>query len=272
MNVKVISRAAARSAGLTHYFTGVACKNGHIAKRYVRDTKCLECHRAKHAKLREKNWKHPSTREQLAAERLLREQALEKGDVHYQSVIPCVRGHIGARYTRQQSCVECARQNSRKAYWKDPKTAALARRQRRLANLQNERARDRAYHLRNRAERSRKHVALRRRKRQTDPVYMMKCRVRSLLKNALTSRSFSQNLRTSQVLGCTWQELRLHIERQFLAGMSWENRHLWEIDHIVPLATAKTEHEVISLSHVSNLRPLWAKDNRQKSDNVLFLI
>lgn len=39
----VISRADATSAGLTHYFTGVPCKHGHLAQRYVKNTKCATC-------------------------------------------------------------------------------------------------------------------------------------------------------------------------------------------------------------------------------------
>lgn len=54
--------------------------------------------------------------------------------------------------------------------------------------------------------------------------------------------------------------------------MSWENRHLWHIDHIVPLATAKTEQDVIALNHVSNLRPMWSKENLSKGDKRLFLV
>jgi hypothetical protein len=47
--------------------------------------------------------------------------------------------------------------------------------------------------------------------------------------------------------------------------MSWENRRLWHIDHIIPLALAKNEDQLIKLNHYTNLRPLWAKDNLVKS-------
>ncbi len=51
--------------------------------------------------------------------------------------------------------------------------------------------------------------------------------------------------------------------------MSWENMGKWHVDHIIPLATAKTEDEVIKLCHYSNLQPLWAEDNWAKSDKIL---
>jgi hypothetical protein len=51
--------------------------------------------------------------------------------------------------------------------------------------------------------------------------------------------------------------------------MCWENRNEWHIDHIVPLSSAKTEDEVYGLCHYTNLQPLWAKDNLQKSNKLL---
>jgi hypothetical protein len=39
----VISRDAARMAGLKRYFTGETCVNGHRAERYVSNTCCVTC-------------------------------------------------------------------------------------------------------------------------------------------------------------------------------------------------------------------------------------
>lgn len=45
-----ISRKAAREAGLTHYFTGIACALGGISVRRTKDAHCLcDAHIAKHA-------------------------------------------------------------------------------------------------------------------------------------------------------------------------------------------------------------------------------
>jgi hypothetical protein len=48
--------------------------------------------------------------------------------------------------------------------------------------------------------------------------------------------------------------------------MSWDNKHLWHIDHIIPLSSAKTEDELKQLCHYTNLQPLWAADNIKKSN------
>jgi hypothetical protein len=51
--------------------------------------------------------------------------------------------------------------------------------------------------------------------------------------------------------------------------MNWENKNKWEIDHIIPISIARNEEEIIKLNHYSNLRPLWRKDNRDKSNKIL---
>jgi 5-methylcytosine-specific restriction endonuclease McrA len=42
--MSIISRAEAKAAGLPRYFTGLACKNGHVAERLVSGD-CIECKR-----------------------------------------------------------------------------------------------------------------------------------------------------------------------------------------------------------------------------------
>lgn len=40
---KIISRKEAKALGLVRYFTGCACKFGHLCERYVVASKCIEC-------------------------------------------------------------------------------------------------------------------------------------------------------------------------------------------------------------------------------------
>lgn len=44
--VRIISRDAAIEAGLKTYFTGVACKAGHVAERTTSSGVCVECKKA----------------------------------------------------------------------------------------------------------------------------------------------------------------------------------------------------------------------------------
>lgn len=77
------------------------------------------------------------------------------------------------------------------------------------------------------------------------------------------------NLSAEKILGASIEVVKKHIERQFKKGMTWENHGEWEIDHIIPLASAKTEEELKLLFHYRNLQPLWQKENKIKSDKIL---
>lgn len=45
----IITRAQARAQGSKRYFTGKACKHGHVAERQVSNLTCMECTRIKNA-------------------------------------------------------------------------------------------------------------------------------------------------------------------------------------------------------------------------------
>jgi 5-methylcytosine-specific restriction endonuclease McrA len=78
------------------------------------------------------------------------------------------------------------------------------------------------------------------------------------------------------LLDYTVDELRAHIERQFLKGMSWGNFGEWHVDHIVPLSsfsfTGPHDPEFKRAWALSNLRPLWAAENMSKGGKVVSLL
>jgi hypothetical protein len=98
-------------------------------------------------------------------------------------------------------------------------------------------------------------------KRKESPVFSMECRIGGLIRKSLQRNGYAKKSRTFEILGCDYISFANHIESQFKDGMSWENRNEWHIDHIIPLASAKNEIDVITLNHYLNLRPLWAKEN-----------
>ena len=105
-------------------------------------------------------------------------------------------------------------------------------------------------------------------RKSKDPLYKLKFTLRSRIYTALQQRSWRKNGRTEQLLGADYKTVKKHIESLFKDGMTWDNHGEWHIDHIVPLASAKTEDEVIKLFHYTNLQPLWAEENLRKSDEV----
>jgi hypothetical protein len=106
------------------------------------------------------------------------------------------------------------------------------------------------------------------------PSHRLRIRIGSALRNALgTSKGWRPSV---EIVGYTIDELRRHLERQFLPGMGWHNMCEWHIDHIVPLSSFTIEGpddpEVKRAWALSNLRPCWAMDNRIKKDKRLFLL
>jgi hypothetical protein len=83
------------------------------------------------------------------------------------------------------------------------------------------------------------------------------------------SRIFKNNSKRGSAvrdLGCTIEELKIHLESQFEPGMTWENYGEWHIDHIILLSAFNLtkREELLVACHVTNLPPLWAKDNLSK--------
>lgn len=97
-----------------------------------------------------------------------------------------------------------------------------------------------------------------------DPLFKLSCRLRIRLSNALQRKVWNKNSHFNEYIGCTLEELKAHIEKQFTPNMGWNNYGAWEIDHIVPLASAAAVEEMIKLCHYTNLQPLWMKANRSK--------
>jgi len=121
-----------------------------------------------------------------------------------------------------------------------------------------------AYYQANKDKIAEQVAAYRNNRYKTDPMYALTERTRSLICKSLRNKGYSKRSRTHEILGCSFYQFKTHLESQFKQGMSWENRHLWHIDHRKPLATAKTEQEILKLNHFTNLQPLWAEENLKK--------
>jgi hypothetical protein len=105
-------------------------------------------------------------------------------------------------------------------------------------------------------------------RRGSDPMFAMVDRLRNRIATAILRKGYSKTSKTSEMLGCDWNHFMAHLESRFVDGMNWNNRHLWHIDHITPLASATSEEELIKLNHYTNLQPLWAEDNIRKGNRI----
>lgn len=111
----------------------------------------------------------------------------------------------------------------------------------------------------------------------SDSMYKLKVDMRNLIKQSFNSKSYNKSSKTEDILGCSYYEFKKYIEDQFEPWMTWENKGLyngefnygWDIDHIIPVSSAKNMDEMIILNHYKNLRPLCSKINRYiKRDKI----
>lgn len=104
--------------------------------------------------------------------------------------------------------------------------------------------------------------------RSKNPLANVYANWRRRLRECFERKGMRKNGRTAEILGCDFEFLISHIEKQFVAGMTWKNKGDWHIDHIIPMALAQNEAEMIKLCHYSNLRPMWARDNIVKGSRI----
>jgi hypothetical protein len=115
----------------------------------------------------------------------------------------------------------------------------------------------------------------RRNRKLIDEIFKLKGNIRSLVSNAFKKYKFRKSSKTADILGCSYEEFKQHIESKFEPWMNWGNHGKyngelnfgWDIDHIIPLSSVITESDVIQLNHYTNLQPLCSKVNRDVKRN-----
>ena len=81
-------------------------------------------------------------------------------------------------------------------------------------------------------------------------------------------KNFKKSKSTETLVGCSFEDLKAHLESQFKDGMNWENYGQWHVDHIRPCVSfdLAKKSEQLECFHYTNLQPLWAEENIKKSD------
>lgn len=217
-NFLLVTKKDAQASGLTRYFTGKACKRGHISERSTLASDCIKCSKIRQSSDKVRQYKHENYKAN-------KESVLLRAKESYKS----------NRSEKIAYAVEYQRKHKKKIY-------------------------------------QRNKVALEQ-KIKDSPWLTINFRLRAGIGSALKKVGVvkKQN-RTMVIVGCSTEQLKDHIEKQFLKNMTWENRSLWHIDHITPISKATCEKDVIDLYHFTNLRPMWAADNIRKSNKEMFLI
>ena len=182
------------------------------------------------------------------------------------------------KYKENQSKSDVSKFNKKK-YREENKEKI--KEQSRLSRLKNKKKIDETaknYRIKNKEKIAKKRNETRKIRKLKDPLFKLTSTIRTAISNSLKRNGYSKKTRTFNIVGCTFEEFKIHIELQFESWMTWEIHGLyngelnygWDLDHIIPLSSATTEEEVIKLNHYTNFQPLCSKINRDiKRDNLL---
>lgn len=129
--------------------------------------------------------------------------------------------------------------------------------------------REKEYHKEYNKDHSKQRYKKHAERMKTDVVYCFKQKMRNFIYSSFKRKNISKVDRTENILGCSLEYLRQYISSKFKKGMTIDNYGKWQIDHIIPLSTAKSVEDVVRLCHYTNLQPLWASENRAKSNKIL---
>jgi hypothetical protein len=103
-------------------------------------------------------------------------------------------------------------------------------------------------------------------KQKKDPGWVLQRRISIAIRTSIRLSKAGRKWET--LVGYTVEELKQHLEKQFVRGMTWERMELWHIDHIIPISAFNFgKPEDIDFQRywaLRNLRPLWAKENHIK--------
>lgn len=191
-----------------------------------------------------------------------REELLARRAAYYEKNREQIAEQRRASYAAN---VENERRIQRERRAADPERVRQREREYRKANLERIRAKDRATGLNKFYKRYKKDIG-----------FTLKVRTSALVRASL--KAMSKSKRTEELLGYSTEILKAHLEAQFTRGMNWQAfmEGQIHIDHIIPVSsfniTSETCDEFRRCWSLSNLRPLWAKDNIAKGAKVLTLL
>jgi hypothetical protein len=106
-------------------------------------------------------------------------------------------------------------------------------------------------------------------RKTTDPFFKLSVNIRALIYHAYKRKGYKKTTKTHKILCCSFEDLKVHLE--FTWKKNYGTSYIGQpchIDHIIPIASAMTERELLRLNHYTNLQLLTPEDNRIKKDNI----
>ena len=236
------------SDGKRFWFYGPKLANGERSEYWVTLEKYEELIQKSAEKLKKYNEKNADQLKVQAAQRYLknREDRLEKAKHYY----------VQNKETINKRTSEYGKKNAKHLKKKANEYRA--------ANPNKPRAWNKKYRDGNKA----KIIDKLRERRRNDPMLRLRDAIRGSIRAYLGSKKTRRSA-TFEIVGCTPDFLRGHLEKQFKDGMTWENYGpYWHVDHRIPLASGNSPEEIMGLSHWTNLQPLTAFENISKGAKI----
>lgn len=114
--------------------------------------------------------------------------------------------------------------------------------------------------------RRKKITAYEQERKKTDLVFRLKKQVRNEVRVAFNRRGFRKSTHTEDIVGTDLMSLYEYLLETYVRryGEKWDGKTVVHVDHIIPLAMAHSEKDVIRLNHFSNLQLLRGEDNLKK--------
>lgn len=231
--LQIIGRKEAKLSGLSKYFTGKPCKNGHLSLRKVSSCHCCQC-------LYEHDLKSRAARSEYFKDYYSTDEYKERKK----------------KLTRIPSNSKRKRVRAKEHYHEN------AEKKRVLALMKyysmTERQRE------NRRSKRRKNLA-------ENEDLRIKNAMRFMVRRCLLLTGNKKSTATEVYLGYTRDDLFNHLKDRLPPGLTMAEYGLkWEIDHIYPvsycISVGIKDPKVIN--QLENLQPLLISENRQKSDKV----
>jgi hypothetical protein len=236
------------SDGKRFWFYGPKLANGERSEYWVTLEKYEELLQKSAEKLKKYNEKNADQLKVQAAQRYLknREDRLEKAKHYY----------VQNKETINKKASEYGKKNA--------EHLKKTHNEYRAANRERARSWDKKYRDGNKV----KIIDKLRERRRNDPMLRLKDAIRNSIRAYLGSKKTRRGS-TFEIVGCTPDFLRGHLEKQFKDGMTWENYGpYWHVDHRIPLASGNSPEEIMGLSHWTNLQPLTAFENISKGAKI----
>lgn len=114
-------------------------------------------------------------------------------------------------------------ENKRKYYANNKDVILEKRRKWNEENREYKRERDREYQILNRDRRNKRHSE----RIHEDIIYRTSCMAGGLIKASFKRNGFTKRSKTSEILGCSYEEFRIYLESKFEDWMNWDNRGLY---------------------------------------------